>query len=60
MGKQLEIERIKLQRLIDEALRSGTPITDNKAILEQSRKVDELLLKTPMLSKQTRKKQQER
>jgi hypothetical protein len=39
----LERERKKLLRLIDEALKSGFPITQNDAILEQSRKVDILL-----------------
>ena len=39
--KELEREREKLGRLIDETM--DIPIAENEAILEQSRKVDELI-----------------
>lgn len=39
----LEKERRKLNRLIDNALNRGAAITENEAILEQSRKCDSLI-----------------
>ena len=39
--RELEREREKLGRLIDETM--DIPIAENEAILEQSRKVDELI-----------------
>lgn len=40
----LERERKKLLRLIDEALNCGIPIRQNDAMLEQSRRVDAMLI----------------
>lgn len=50
----LERERRKLIRLIDDALKKGVPITQNDAILEQSRKVDALILKTPLMKRKSK------
>jgi hypothetical protein len=40
---QLNKEQEKLNRLIEEAMEKGTPPGESEAILEQSRKVDELM-----------------
>lgn len=42
---ELEKERRKLNDLATEAMKKGIPITQDKAILEQSRKVDALITK---------------
>jgi hypothetical protein len=36
-------EKEKLNRLINEAIQKGIPVSDNQKILEQSRKVDKLI-----------------
>ena len=41
---KLEQERRKLIQLINQALEQGIPITQNETILEQSRKVDALII----------------
>jgi hypothetical protein len=43
--KQLQKEREKLDRLVDEALKSSTPINKTYAIMDQSRRVDRLVAK---------------
>ena len=40
---ELEKERRELNRLIDDALKNGTPISQTYAIMEQSRKMNLLL-----------------
>ena len=40
---QLNKEQEKLNQLIEEAMEKGTPPGESEAILEQSRKVDELM-----------------
>lgn len=42
--KKLQAEREKLDRLIDEALKNGTPISETKSIAEQCRKVNEIIM----------------
>lgn len=42
--KKLKAEREKLDRLIDEALQNGTPISETKRIAEQCRKVNEIIM----------------
>lgn len=37
---KLEKERKKLNKLVDKALKNGTPISQAQAIMEQSRKVN--------------------
>lgn len=44
--KQLEAERDKLNRLVDEALENGTPLSETQTIMKQSRKVDHLIQKS--------------
>jgi hypothetical protein len=39
----LEKERAELNRLIDEALKNGTPIAETQEIIDQSKKVDKLV-----------------
>ena len=43
--KQLQIEREKLDRLVDEALKNGTPISETYEIMKQCEKVDRLLMR---------------
>jgi hypothetical protein len=40
---KLEKEREELNRLIDEALENGTPIAGTREMIEQSRKVNDLV-----------------
>ena len=40
---QINKEKEKLNRLIEEAIQRGIPVSDNKEILEQSRRVDKLI-----------------
>lgn len=42
---ELKKEREKLNKLVDEALKKGIPISKTDAIMEQSRKVDLLAIK---------------
>ena len=56
----LERERRKLIRLIDDTLKKGIPITQNEVILAQSRKVDTLILRTPLMNRKNNKNQPER
>jgi len=44
-NKELVIEKEKLVRLVDEALKNGTPIIEDEAVMEQNRKVDELVVR---------------
>jgi hypothetical protein len=46
---ELERERTKLMLLIEEALKNGISFKESKALLEQSQKVDSVLLKTPLI-----------
>ena len=41
--RELEKERKKLNKLIDEALEKGTPIFQTEEVMEQSKKVNELV-----------------
>lgn len=43
--KELEKEKEKLNKLVDEAFNKGTPFTEDEAIMEQNRKVDSLVVK---------------
>jgi 2-phosphoglycerate kinase len=43
MEIELRKEREILDRLIDEALENGTPISETKSIAEQCRKVNEII-----------------
>ncbi|HHV12850.1 MAG TPA: hypothetical protein GXX75_21480 [Clostridiales bacterium] len=43
--KEMKQEIRKLNQLADEALKNGTPLAPDDAILEQSRKVDDLIVK---------------
>ena len=44
-NKELEKERGKLNKLVDEALNRGIPITQDEAVIVQNRKVDALVVK---------------
>jgi len=44
-NKELEKEKEKLIRLVNKALKNGTPIIQDEAVMEQNRKVDELVVK---------------
>jgi hypothetical protein len=43
--KELEREKEKLNKLLDEAFNKGTPFTEDDAVMEQNRKVDTLVAK---------------
>lgn len=42
---ELRREQEKLNRLVDEALKNGTPIAETFEIMKQSEKVNQLILK---------------
>ena len=44
-NKELEDEKEKLNKLVDEALNRGIPITQDEAVIVQNRKVDALVVK---------------
>ncbi|MHB1314600.1 MAG: hypothetical protein ACYCX2_03850 [Christensenellales bacterium] len=54
---ELERERRKLNRLVNEAMKQGTSITEDKTILEQSRKVDALITKIQAVREKHRQDQ---
>lgn len=43
--KELRAEREKLNQLVDDALRNGTPISQTYDIMKQSNKVNQIILK---------------
>lgn len=43
--KELEREKEKLNKLVDDAFNKGTPFTEDEAVMEQNRKVDTLVVK---------------
>jgi hypothetical protein len=59
-NKELEKEREKLNRLADEAMEKGIPLNQDKAFMEQNRKVDELVVKVQREKEKRRRNQQER
>ena len=58
--EKLEIEKEKLNRLADEALKKGIPLIQDEAFMEQNRKVDELVVKIQREQEKQRKNRQER
>jgi hypothetical protein len=58
--EKLKIEKEKLNRLADEALKKGIPLIQDEAFMEQNRKVDELVVKAQRYQEQQRKNLQER
>lgn len=58
--EELEIEKEKLIRLVDEALENGTPLAQDEAVIAQNRKVDVLVVKLQKENERKRKNQQER
>lgn len=59
-NEKLEIEKGKLNSLIDEALKNGTPLTQNEAVMAQNRKVDALVARMQRGKERQRKNMQER
>lgn len=59
-NKELEKEREKLNRLANEAMEKGIPLNQDKAFMEQNRKVDELVVKVQREKEKHRRNQQER
>ena len=41
---ELNREKAKLNHLVNEAMKNGIPVSENKEILEQSRKVDTIIM----------------
>jgi len=60
LNEKLEKEKEKLNRLADEALKNGIPLTQDEAFMAQNRKVDELILIIQKEKEKHRKNQQER
>jgi len=58
--KELEKEKEKLNRLADEALKNGIPLTQDEAFMAQNRKVDALVVKVIKEQERHRKDRQER
>lgn len=58
--EELEKEKEKLNRLAEEALKNGIPLTQDEAFMAQNRKVDALVVKIIKETEQHRKKQRER
>lgn len=58
--KELEKEREKLNRLVEEVMKKGIPLNHDKEFMEQNRKVDELVVKVQREEEKHRKHQQER
>ena len=59
-NKELEKEKEILNKLVDEALNKGTPITQDEAVIVQNRKVDTLVVKIQKEKGKHRKYQRER
>lgn len=59
-NKELEKERRKLVKLVNEALEKGASLVQDKAIIEQNSKVDDLVVKLQREKENLRKKQKER
>ena len=59
-NKELENEKEKLNKLVDEALNKGIPITQDEAVIAQNRKVDVLVVKIQKEKELHRKNQWER
>jgi hypothetical protein len=58
--EELEKEKEKLNRLAEEALKNGIPLTQNEAFMAQNRKVDALIVKITKEQERPRKNQRER
>ncbi len=58
--EELEMEKEKLCRLVGEALKNGTPIIQDEAVMAQNRKVDTLVVRIQREKIQYKKNQQER
>ena len=57
---QLEKEKEKLSRLVNEALKNGVPIVQDEVIMAQNRKVDVLVVKIQKKKERQRKNRKER
>lgn len=60
LDEKLKIEKEKLSRLFDKALKNGTPMIEDEAFMTQNRKVDELVFKILKKQERQRKNRQER
>lgn len=60
LNEKLEKERRKLNKLGEEALKSGIPLTQDAAFMAQNRKVDALVVKVTKEQERHSKIQQER
>lgn len=58
--KELEKEKEILNRLVLEAFDRGIPLTDDKAVMEQNLKVDDLIARMQKEKRKHKKDQQER
>lgn len=60
LNEKLKIEKEKLNRLAEEALKNGIPLTQDEAFMAQNRKVDALVVKITKEKERHREKQRER
>lgn len=58
--EELEKEKEKLNRLAEEALKNGIPLTQDEAFMVQNRKVDALVVKITKEKERLKRNQQER
>jgi len=58
--KELEREKEKLNKLLDEAFNKGIPFTEDEAVMKQNRIVDTLVVKIQKKKRNHNKNQPER
>jgi len=59
-NEKLEKEKEKLNRLVDEAIKNGTPLSQDKAVVAQNHRVDVLVARIQREKERHRKSRQER
>lgn len=58
--EKLKLERAKLDKLVDEALEKGTPLSETHEIMRQSRIVNEMIQKAEEQKKRRQQKESAR
>lgn len=59
-NEKLQKEKEKLDRIMDETLKKGVPLAQDKAVIMQNLKVDALIVRIQKEKERHRKKRQER
>jgi len=60
LNEELEKEKEKLSKLVDEALKKDIPLSQDEAVIAQSRKIDALVVKIQKEKERRRKTRRER